>query len=183
MHIGTGIHEGKQIKEACTLSSRFLTIKEEIFTIVGTRVVGARVLDINDSNGMYGIEALSRGAKCAKFINPDISEAKLTSDNLASIGLDPAKMVVCDGAKEYLTSDDPECAGEEYDVGFFEIEKKEEMELLEHVLVRQSEIGVTVVSYPDSSEFILPDIPEGFKTVETRDCEDKKIAIILKNRE
>lgn len=179
MHIGTGIHEGKQIKDSCTLSSRFLTIKEEIFTIVGTRVIDATVLDINDNNGMYGIEALSRGAKCAKFVNPDKKEANLTCENLDSLGLNSDQMVVCDEAEEYLKNPQSDCAGETYDVCFFNVKKKEEFDLVDNILVRQNADGITVVYYPDLDDFDLPQIAKEYKVVETRDCEDKKVAIII----
>jgi 16S rRNA G966 N2-methylase RsmD len=142
-------------------------------------VIDATVLDINDSNGMYGIEALSRGAKCAKFVNPNKKEANLTCENLDSLGLNSQQMVVCDNAEEYLKNPSSDCAGETYDVCFFNIGQKEDFDLVDKILERQNKDGITVVYYPDLDDFNLPEINNKFSVVETRDCEDKKVALII----
>ncbi|MEO0226318.1 MAG: RsmD family RNA methyltransferase, partial [candidate division WOR-3 bacterium] len=46
-------------------------VREAIFNILGPEVVGANVLDLFCGSGALGIEALSRGAKSATFIDRD----------------------------------------------------------------------------------------------------------------
>jgi 16S rRNA G966 N2-methylase RsmD len=184
MHIGTGIYEGKEIKdsrESQTFTSRGLTIKEEVFTIFGTRVLEATVLDINDSNGMYGIEALSRGATCCRFVNPRKEESDLTAENLKIIGIDPTDMAITDTPENFLKN--PiigECGHEYYDVIFFEIRDKNEMNLIEPVLERQKAAGVTAVIHPQMADFVFPSNIDGHEIVETRDFDEKRIVILLK---
>lgn len=184
MHIGTGIYEGKEIKDppGCgPLSCRALTIKEEVFTIIGTRVNEATVLDLNDSNGMYGIEALSRGASCCRFVNPNEKEVELIKVNVKTIGLDPTDLVLKDGPKEFLENPTiGECAEEKYDVMFFEMKAKDDFGILTNVLEKQKPSGVTVLIYPNSNIFKMPENIKGFQVAETREFDDKKVVIILK---
>jgi 16S rRNA (guanine966-N2)-methyltransferase len=51
---------------------------------------GAAVLDVFAGAGALGIEALSRGAAVAVFIERDPGAVRALKDNLAALGLDPA---------------------------------------------------------------------------------------------
>jgi 16S rRNA G966 N2-methylase RsmD len=185
MHIGTGIYEGKEIKDPIgvgPLSARNLTIKEEVFAILGVRVAEATVLDINDPNGLYGIEALSRGAAVCLFVNPEKSEAKLVSENLKIIGIDPAGLVINDKAESlFMNPTTGQFVKEKYDVIFFEIKAKEEISLVKTILEKQKPSGVTAIIYPNNKDFELTiDNFEGCRVVETREFDDKRVAIVLK---
>ncbi len=57
-------------------------VKEAIFDIIGDRVVGARVLDLFAGSGSLGIEALSRGAADAIFVERETSFLKVIAQNL-----------------------------------------------------------------------------------------------------
>jgi len=184
MHIGTGIYEGKELKDpvsAGPLSARALTIKEEVFTIIGVRVSEATVLDINDSNGMYGIESMSRGAAVCLFVNPTKGETDLIAENLRIIGVDPEGLTITDEIQRFL--DSPTVGRfltEKYDVIFFDVKEKDDLNALKSILKKQKPSGVTAVIYPNKSEFSFPEDIDGFKVVETREFDDKKVAIILK---
>jgi len=183
MHIGTGQFEGKVLvdpKECKGVSCRALTIKEEIFTVIGSRVLEATVLDINDTNGMYGVEAISRGATIARFVNPEKTEIKATKENLKIVGLDPATLTYQQSIKEYI--EEPtlgEIASEKYDLIFFEVKGSDEFEMVNEVFARQKNSGVTIIIFPNLVGFNLPKI-KGGEIVETREFEDRKVAIILK---
>lgn len=62
-------------------------VREAIFNVLGPRVEGARVLDLFAGTGALGIEALSRGAARALFVERDRAVAALIRSNLASTGL------------------------------------------------------------------------------------------------
>ncbi|MCA1840539.1 MAG: 16S rRNA (guanine(966)-N(2))-methyltransferase RsmD [Actinomycetota bacterium] len=62
-------------------------VREAIFSSLGERVGGARVLDLYAGSGAMGIEALSRGAAQAVFVEAASSSAALIDENLASLGL------------------------------------------------------------------------------------------------
>jgi pantetheine-phosphate adenylyltransferase len=57
-------------------------VKESMFGFLGDRVEGARVLDLFAGTGSLGIEALSRGADHADFIEQHAATARAIKDNL-----------------------------------------------------------------------------------------------------
>lgn len=59
--------EGRDIRPTAQL------VKEAVFNMLQTRVYNSRVLDIFAGTGQIGLEALSRGAAQAVFIDKDIS--------------------------------------------------------------------------------------------------------------
>jgi 16S rRNA (guanine966-N2)-methyltransferase len=59
-------------------------VRESIFNILGSRVRHARVLDLFAGTGVLGIEALSRGAECALFIDHHPKPISVIKKNLAS---------------------------------------------------------------------------------------------------
>ena len=58
-------------------------VREALFNIIGQKVIGAHFVDLYAGSGAVGIEALSRGAKLAVFIENNRSSQKLIEDNLA----------------------------------------------------------------------------------------------------
>jgi 16S rRNA (guanine966-N2)-methyltransferase len=62
-------------------------LRETLFNILAPRVSGARVLDGYAGTGAVGIEALSRGAAAATFIERDRRAAALIAENLARCGI------------------------------------------------------------------------------------------------
>jgi 16S rRNA (guanine966-N2)-methyltransferase len=62
-------------------------VKEALFSILGD-VSGARVLDLYAGSGALGIEALSRGASAAVFVEAARPALACLRDNLTKLGLD-----------------------------------------------------------------------------------------------
>jgi len=58
-----------------------------VFAMLGS-VEGASVLDLFAGTGALGIEALSRGAERAVFVERDASVARVLNGNLAALGID-----------------------------------------------------------------------------------------------
>lgn len=63
-------------------------LKEALFSSLGDQVVGARVLDLYAGSGALGIEALSRRASEAIFVERDRAAIAVIEANLRSTGLD-----------------------------------------------------------------------------------------------
>ena len=63
-------------------------VKGAIFSSLGERVIGARVLDLFAGTGALGIEALSRGADSAVFVEEDRQSVEAIEENLAKTKLD-----------------------------------------------------------------------------------------------
>jgi len=62
-------------------------VREATFALLGT-VEGERVLDLFAGTGALGIEALSRGAELAVFVERDARAARALRANLTSLGLE-----------------------------------------------------------------------------------------------
>ena len=62
-------------------------VKSAIFSSLGDAIIGARVLDLFAGSGALGIEALSRGAASAVFVEDDWQTAEMIHHNLANTKL------------------------------------------------------------------------------------------------
>ena len=69
-------------------------VREALFSILGPRVAGARVLDAYAGSGALGFEALSRGAAHVLFIEADRRVARLLHENGLDLGLE-GRFLVC----------------------------------------------------------------------------------------
>ncbi len=87
-------------------------VKEALFGMLGERVEGARVLDLFAGTGALGIEALSRGAREATFVEADPAAVAAIRANLAATGLAGGTVVVAD-ALRFLRD-----AGGHFDLAF-----------------------------------------------------------------
>ncbi len=75
--------------------------REGLFSSLGSGVVDARVLDLFAGSGALGLEALSRGAATATFVDRERSVVAAIRDNLARTALGPAE-VVADDVRRFL---------------------------------------------------------------------------------
>jgi 16S rRNA (guanine966-N2)-methyltransferase len=63
-------------------------VREAMFSILGERVADARVLDLFAGSGALGIEALSRGAAEATFVDTAPAALRAVRANLEALGAD-----------------------------------------------------------------------------------------------
>ena len=70
-------------------------IKENLFNIISPYIQGARFLDLYCGSGAIGIEALSRGAREAVFVDVSKDAANVTLANLARTRLTGRVMHMC----------------------------------------------------------------------------------------
>ena len=61
-------------------------VREALFSILAARVPDARVLDLFAGSGALGIEALSRGAAAATFVDDAAAAIRAIEANLAAVG-------------------------------------------------------------------------------------------------
>jgi 16S rRNA (guanine966-N2)-methyltransferase len=62
-------------------------VREALFSVLGDRVVGARVVDLFAGTGALAIEALSRGASEAVLVEQAARAVTVIRENLAALGL------------------------------------------------------------------------------------------------
>src|SRR5215472_6261161 len=84
MRVVSGEAKGRRLKSPRTAGTRPILdrVKTALFDILSTRVEDARFLDLFAGTGGVGIEALSRGAANATFIEMNSSVLKLIRENL-----------------------------------------------------------------------------------------------------
>jgi 16S rRNA (guanine966-N2)-methyltransferase len=68
-------------------------VRENVFNIVAPWVEGARVLDVYAGSGAMGLEALSRGARAAVFLESDPDAVRAIERNLDKLRLTGATIL------------------------------------------------------------------------------------------
>jgi 16S rRNA (guanine(966)-N(2))-methyltransferase RsmD len=69
-------------------------VREAVFNLLGPGVAGKHAIDLFAGTGALGIEALSRGAARATFIEQHFPTAELIRRNLATLGAEAAAEVI-----------------------------------------------------------------------------------------
>lgn len=77
-------------------------VREALFSTLGPGVAGARILDLYAGSGALGIEALSRGAASAVFVDPDPGAVAAIRANLELTGLDRRASVLRLSAERFV---------------------------------------------------------------------------------
>lgn len=70
-------------------------VREALFSILGEPAADARVLDLFAGAGTLGLEALSRGARSAVFVDSSKTAAKFIRRNASDLDLEGASEVHC----------------------------------------------------------------------------------------
>ena len=96
MRVIAGTARGKNLKTPDGMKTRPTAdrVKEAMFSIIQFELPGASVLDLFGGTGQLGIEAISRGAKSATFVDESDSACKLIRENLNRTGFTQSAKVV-----------------------------------------------------------------------------------------
>ncbi|WP_372612071.1 16S rRNA (guanine(966)-N(2))-methyltransferase RsmD [Halomonas sp.] len=78
-------------------------VRETLFNWLLADLPGARVLDLFAGTGALGLEALSRGARAACFVERDAAVAQALEDNLMTLGADDRADVMTTDALAFLS--------------------------------------------------------------------------------
>ncbi len=99
-----GKARGRRIRSVPGDTTRPITdkVREALFNIIGQDIQGAAILDLFAGTGSIGIEALSRGAELACFIEKNHKAASIIRENLKTTGLEGGALVVNGDAFTYL---------------------------------------------------------------------------------
>lgn len=104
-------------------------VRENVFNLVAPWVEDAEVLDLYAGSGAMGLEALSRGAAAAVFVEADVDACRTINSNLDKLRIDGAR-VFCQDTARFLATET-----RAYDLVFCD-PPYEEYERLEPQLVR-----------------------------------------------
>ena len=137
MRVITGKARGINLKTPEGLQTRPTAdrVKEALFSIIQFDIPGARVLDLFGGTGQLGIEALSRGAKSATFVDASNTACNLIRENLMRTRLQKESRVICSDYLAFLGR-----CSEKYDIIFLDPPYAEVF--LENALNRITEIDI-----------------------------------------
>ena len=137
MRVITGKARGINLKTPEGLQTRPTAdrVKEALFSIIQFDIPGARVLDLFGGTGQLGIEALSRGAKSATFVDASNTACNLIRENLKRTRLQEESRVICSDYLAFLGR-----CSEKYDIIFLDPPNAEVF--LENALNRITEIDI-----------------------------------------
>lgn len=160
MRVITGTARGRRLvtPEGLDVRPTPEKVKEALFSALQFDIEGRRVLDLFAGSGQLGIEALSRGAKFATFVDNSQVSIKTVNKNLETALLtDKAKVVKGDYASfcascrdtfDIVFLDPP------YDAGFL-------LPAFKSVLPLMSDYGMIICEYPPHVE--MPESIGGFE--------------------
>src|SRR5215208_7039866 len=118
MRVIAGTYGGRRLQAPSGTDTRPTAdrVREALFSILGARVDGARVLDLFAGSGALGLEALSRGAAGVTFVERAPAALRVLRANLAALGAD-AEIVPSD-ALRWLGA--ASAASRQYDLVFLD---------------------------------------------------------------
>lgn len=106
MRVITGSARGRRLRTLEGLDVRPTTdkVKEGIFSAIQFQVEGRRVLDLFAGSGQLGIEALSRGARNAVFVDQSDKAVAIINENIKTCGFESRSKVLRTDALYYIGS-------------------------------------------------------------------------------
>ena len=137
MRVITGKARGIQLKTPEGLLTRPTAdrVKEALFSIINFDIPGAKVLDLFGGTGQLGIEALSRGAESAVFVDAREESCRLIRENLKRTKLEKDAKVIRSDYMDYLSR-----CREQYNIIFLDPPYAEVF--LENAIKRITEIDI-----------------------------------------
>jgi 16S rRNA (guanine966-N2)-methyltransferase len=149
-------------------------VREAVFNILGDIVDGARVADLYAGTGALGIEALSRGAAHAVFIEAEAASCQAIVQSLARTGFDgrttvlrgrlPAALKSIPGPLDLVLMDPP----------YHDETAPETLNLLAEHMARAG-----LVVYEHGSKYNPPERPIGLVLSERRIYGDTAVALYV----
>jgi len=119
MRVIAGKFKGRNLKSPPSLQVRPTSdrLRETLFNVIAARVPDARFLDLCAGSGAVGIEALSRGAAHATFVDRSRRSCQLIESNLNLCGVpEDQQTIYCSEASEFLR----QWEGDKWDLVFLD---------------------------------------------------------------
>jgi 16S rRNA (guanine(966)-N(2))-methyltransferase RsmD len=91
-------------------------VKESLFSIIGTKIVGTHVLDLFAGTGNLGLEAWSRGAEKVVFVDESHASLQLVRSNITKAKAEDMTTVIKGNAVKVIA--DLAARGEKFDFIF-----------------------------------------------------------------
>jgi 16S rRNA (guanine966-N2)-methyltransferase len=105
MRIIAGAYKGRNLKSPPSMNVRPTSdrLRETLFNVIAPRIEDTRFLDLFAGSGAVGIEALSRGASHATFVDRSRRSCTLIESNLELCRVpEDQRVIYCSEAYEFL---------------------------------------------------------------------------------
>ena len=105
MRIIAGAYKGRNLKSPPSMNVRPTSdrLRETLFNVIAPRIQDSRFLDLCAGSGAVGIEALSRGASHATFVDRSRRSCTLIESNLELCRIpEDEQAIYCSEASEFL---------------------------------------------------------------------------------
>ena len=156
MRVITGKARGIVLKAPDGMATRPTAdrVKEALFSIIQFDIPNARVLDLFGGTGQLGIEALSREAKSAVFVDERDDACKLIKENLKRTHLESSAKVIRSDYMAYLRN-----CKETFDIIFLdppyaEVFLENSLKMITEIDILQSG-GIIVTERPVDKELLI----------------------------
>ena len=181
MRVISGKYKGKKLFSPIDNSVRPTTdrIKETLFNILFSKgAVFGTVLDLFSGSGALGIEAVSRGAELAVFIDIDPQSLKLTRQNIAHVGITNCEIY----HNDFLTAT-KKLKGRKFDIIFADppYGLRIEPKIVESVVKNEllSENGILIIEHSTKNKLQIDE--ESF-IIDERVCGNTTLTFVTERR-
>ena len=151
MRVITGLAKGRRLQSPVGNDVRPTTdvVKEAVFSIIQFSVEGSRFLDAFAGSGQMGIEALSRGAEKAYFIDSSRRSMNIIKNNIKLCNFESSAETVTADTLSYLSR-----TTEKFDIIFLDPPYQTGLlqAALEKVPELLSEKGIVICEHPKEEE-------------------------------
>jgi 16S rRNA (guanine966-N2)-methyltransferase len=151
IRIIAGIFGGRTIKapEGKVTHPMSDRVRGSLFNIIGDEIDGAEVLDIFAGTGAIGLEALSRGAKNATFVERDRMASRILSENIETLKVSGITNTTQIGASTWIDKNQDKI----YDIIFADPPYNNlQLSTVSRLGGLLKSNGLMVLSYPGSGE-------------------------------
>ena len=174
MRVITGTARGRRLVtlEGDDVRPTTEKVKEALFSAIQFEIEGRRVLDLFAGSGQLGIEALSRGAANAVFVDASKKSVDIVRQNLETTGFTKSSVVLNTDSIAFLRT-----RAEKYDIAFLDPPYRTGLlqKALEGIDRVMSDSGLIVAECPTDEEF--PENAGGF--IKTKEYKYGKIKLAI----
>ena len=181
MRVITGTARGRKLKEPVGMDTRPTTdrVKEGIFSSIQFEIEGRRVLDLFGGTGQMGIEALSRGAAGATFVDSSRDAVRIITANVKKCRMEDRAEILASDYRAFLLSSPARKYGVVFlDPPYGTAQLKRALKTLESVDI-VAKCGIIVCE--SEKDEVLPDDLKGYTKTKEYFYGRPKVTLYIRN--
>jgi 16S rRNA (guanine966-N2)-methyltransferase len=181
MRIGGGALKGRRVHVPRGIRPTQERVRAAIFNMLQDRVRGAQVLDLFAGTGSLGLEALSRGAARAVFVEQNPRAVRALRANIMKSGLQARAEVITGDVLRAIPA--LLRRGETFDLVL--LDPPYGTDLAQRTVEAIASLGLlrpggAIVAESGTQEVIRP--PEGYEVVRDRTYGDTRVTVLVRSR-